>query len=91
MISNTAGRCVLQPRRQLTSATMRDFARDAGSHVIVTPREGMENPITLTAWTHLLRLDGYDRSAIDVFYGEFAQRGPESGVPCPMQVDQSQG
>jgi len=70
---------------------LESFARDAGSHVIVTPREGMENPITVTAWTHLLRLDGYDRSAIDVFYGEFAQRGPEVGVACPMQVDQSQG
>ena len=70
---------------------LESFARDAGTHVIVTPREGMENPITLTAWTHLLRLDGYDRSAIDAFYGEYAQRGPEVGVPCPFQVDQSEG
>jgi hypothetical protein len=67
------------------------FARDAGTHVIVTPRDGMENPVTLTAWTHLLRLDGYDRQAIDAFYGEFAQRGPEVGVPCPFQVDQTAG
>lgn len=78
-----------------TAADFRDdlenFARDAGTHVIVTPREGMENPITLTAWTHLLRLDGYDRPAIDGFYGEFAQRGPEVGVQCPLQVDQAEG
>jgi hypothetical protein len=67
------------------------FARDAPSHVIVVPREGMENQVTLTAWTHLLRLDSYDRSAIDVFYGEYAQRGPEVGVSCPFQVDQSVG
>jgi hypothetical protein len=77
-----------------TAAEARDdlesFARDAGTHVIVAPREGMENPITLTAWTHLLRLDGYDPSAIDAFYGEFAQRGPEVGVPCPFQIDQSE-
>ncbi len=70
---------------------LESFARDAGTHVIVTPRDGMENPITVSAWTHLLRLDGYDRSAIDAFYGEYAQRGPEVGVPCPMQVDQSEG
>ena len=77
-----------------TAADARDdlesFARDAGTHVIVAPREDMENQITLTAWTHLLRLDGYDRSAIDAFYGEFAQRGPEVGVPCPFQIDQSE-
>ena len=70
---------------------LESFARDAGTHVIVTPREGMENPITLTAWRNLLRLDDYDRSAIDAFYGEFAQRGPEAGVPCPFQVDQTEG
>ena len=78
-----------------TASAARDdlesFARDAGTHVIVTPRDGMESPITLTAWTHLLRLDTYDRAAIDAFYGEFAQRGPEVGVPCPFQVDQTTG
>jgi len=68
-----------------------NFARDAGTHVIVAPREEMETPITLTAWTHLLRLDEFDRAAIDAFYGEFAQRGPEAGVSCPFTVDQSQG
>ena len=67
------------------------FARDAGSHVIVAPREGMETQIALTAWTHLLRLDEFDRSAIDFFYGEFSQRGPEAGVSCPFSVDQSAG
>jgi hypothetical protein len=69
---------------------LENFARDAGTHVIVTPRDGMATQITLTAWTHLLRLDSYDRSAIDAFYGEYAQRGPEVGVPCPFQVDQSE-
>ena len=59
--------------------------------VIVAPREGMATPFALTAWTHLLRLDEFDRAAIDAFYGEFAQRGPEAGVSCPFTVDQSQG
>lgn len=72
-------------------ADIENFARDAGTHVIVVPREGMGNPITLTAWTHLLRLPGYDRSAIAAFYGEYAQRGPEVGVSCPFSVDQSAG
>ena len=67
------------------------FARDAGTHVIVAPREGMAAPITLTAWTHMLTLDGFDAAAVDAFYGEYAQRGPEAGVACPLQVDQAQG
>ena len=79
----------------LAAADVRDdienFARDAGTHVIVAPREGMETPIALTAWTRLLRLDEFDRPAIDAFYGEFAQRGPESGVSCPSTVDESEG
>ena len=70
---------------------LENFARDAGTHVIVAPRDGMASPITLTAWTHMLTLDGYDAAAIDAFYGEFAQRGPEAGVACPLQVDQSAG
>ena len=69
---------------------LENYARDRGSHVILAPREGMESPIILTAWTHLLRLDGFDREAMDVFYGEFAQFGPEAGVLCPFQVDQSE-
>ena len=70
---------------------LENFARDAGTHVIVAPREGMEAPITLTAWTHMLTLDTFDAAAVDAFYGEFAQRGPEAGVSCPLQVDQSAG
>jgi hypothetical protein len=67
------------------------FVRDAPSHAVVVPREGMTSPIALTAWTHLLRLDTFDRPAIDGFYGEYAQRGPEVGVACPFQVDQAAG
>jgi len=70
---------------------LENFARDAATHVIVVPREGMEDPIVLTAWTHLLRLTSYDRGAIDGFYGQYAQFGPETGVSCPFQVDQSAG
>jgi hypothetical protein len=79
----------------VAAADVRDeiesFARDAGSHVIVAPREGMPTPIALTAWTRLLLLSEFDRSAFDAFYGEFSQRGPEAGVSCPFTVDQSVG
>jgi hypothetical protein len=71
-------------------AALEEFGRDAGTHVIVTPREGMDAPIALTAWTHLLALESVDLSAMDAFYGEYAQFGPERGVQCPFTVDQSQ-
>jgi hypothetical protein len=66
------------------------FARDAGTHVLVTPREGMESTIALTAWTKLLRLDAVDLGAIEGFYSQFAQFGPEP-ARCPFQVDEGQG
>jgi hypothetical protein len=69
---------------------LEDFARDE-SHIVVTPREGMETKVALTAWTKLLQLDQVDIPAIDAFYFQFAQFGPERNVPCPFQVDQSQG
>jgi hypothetical protein len=69
---------------------LEDFARDAGTHIIVVPREGMETPIALTAWTKLLRLNAVDVPSIEGFYGQFAQFGPEANVPCPFSIDQSQ-
>jgi len=65
------------------------FGRDAGTHVIVAPREGMDTPIAATAWTKLMTLETVDIAAIEGFYGQFAQFGPERGVQCPMQVDEA--
>lgn len=64
------------------------FGRDAGTHVIVAPREGMATTIAVTAWTKLMTLDTVDLPAIEGFYGQFAQFGPEAGVQCPFQVDE---
>lgn len=64
------------------------FARDAGTHILVSPHSGLDDPIVLTGWTKMLRLTKADRTAIDAFYGQFAQNGPERGVPCPNQVDE---
>lgn len=69
---------------------LEDFARDAGTHVIVAPREGMAQKIAVTAWTKLMTMDTVDIAAIESFYGQFAQFGPEAGVQCPFQVDESQ-
>ncbi|HUO46737.1 MAG TPA: DUF3105 domain-containing protein [Acidimicrobiia bacterium] len=71
-------------------AVLEDFARDAPSHVLVAPREGLEAPIALTAWTKRLLLDTADRDAISAFWDLYAQFGPERGVACSFQVDQSE-
>jgi hypothetical protein len=70
---------------------LEDYARDAGTHIIVAPREGMDSPIVLTAWTKRLALATADRDDIAIFYDAFAQFGPESGVACPFQIDESTG
>jgi hypothetical protein len=70
-------------------ARLEDFGRDAPSHIIVAPREGMDQPIALTAWTHRLLLDQVDLAAVSAFYDLYAQFGPERGVACTKQVDQT--
>jgi hypothetical protein len=67
---------------------LEEFGRDAPSHILVAPREGMDTPIAVTAWTKLLSLDTVDIPALEGFYGQFAQAGPEAGVQCPFQVDE---
>ncbi len=69
-------------------AQLEEFGRDAPSHVIVAPREGMDSRIAVTAWTRLMTLETVDLAAIEGFYGQFAQAGPEAGVQCPFQVDE---
>jgi hypothetical protein len=68
---------------------LEDFARDAGTHVIVAPREGMDQKIAVTAWTRLMTMDEVDVAALEGFWGQFAQLGPERGVQCPFQIDES--
>jgi len=70
--------------------TLEAFARDAGTHIIVAPRQGLDTPVVVTAWANLLPLEEVALSAVEAFYGRFAQFGPERGVPCPFQVDEGQ-
>jgi len=69
--------------------TLEAFGRDEGSHIIVAPRSGMDEPIVLTAWTKRLGLQAADDAALKAFYDRYARNGPERGVPCPNQVDES--
>lgn len=72
-------------------AGLEEFARRAGTHILVAPRPSLEAQVVATAWTKLLRLDGFDESAIQSFYDRFAQAGPERGIPCPFQTDEAEG
>ena len=67
---------------------LENFARGVGTHILVSPRPGLSDPIVLVAWTRMLRLQELDMEAVQAFYDNFAQRGPEVGVPCPFAVDE---
>lgn len=67
---------------------IREMARQLGSHVVVTPRSGMAEPVVLTAWTVLARLGESDTAAIEEFWNANSQQGPER-LPCPIEIDQA--
>jgi hypothetical protein len=62
---------------------------DAFSGVVVTPRTDSENTIILTAWRHMLRLNGYDQSAIQAFLDAHLGKGPLTSAaqaePAPIE------
>lgn len=45
--------------------------------VIVVPWQNLDTPIVLTAWAYLQKLDGYDSTAVKLFYDTHIARGPE--------------
>ncbi len=68
---------------------LQQFVRDRGAYAVVHPRSGLGKRVVVTAWTKLLELDSVDLNAIGRFHDDFAGRGPEAGVPCPVQIDES--
>ncbi|MGH8957908.1 MAG: DUF3105 domain-containing protein [Acidimicrobiia bacterium] len=67
---------------------LEDLGRELATHVIVMPYAALEAPLAMVAWTRLAELDQIDFEAARSFWGEFAQRGPESGIPCDVTVDE---
>ena len=45
--------------------------------LIVTPRESLDVPIALTAWTRIDKLEAFDRGRIERFVDAWRDRGPE--------------
>lgn len=72
-------------------AQIQEFAREKGTHILVAPRADLTHPVVVTGWTRMLRLENADLDSIGAFYDRYAQRGPEVGVACLFQIDQSLG
>ena len=70
-------------------AQLEELGRDMATHVIVMPYAELEVPMAMVAWGHLAELDRVDLDAARSFWGEFAQRGPESGIRCDLTVDEA--
>lgn len=68
---------------------LQEFARSKSSHILLAPRTGLTDPVVVTSWRRMLRLDSADINTLDIYYNQFAFTGPEVGVPCPFAVDES--
>lgn len=68
---------------------IRNFARSKPSHILVAPRSDLPDPVVVTSWRRMLRLETPDLDALNVYYGEFVRTGPEVGVTCAFTVDES--
>lgn len=69
---------------------LEEIAGDFDSHTVAAPNPEMDDPITIAAWAHLMRLDEVDEDAIREFIEVFRQGGasPEAGQECPNSVEQ---
>ena len=71
-------------------SALEEFAREKGAHVVVAPNPAVVPYIVLTAWTVRLEMSTLDLAAVEGFWLDYANEGPER-VPCPFEVDESAG
>jgi hypothetical protein len=50
-------------------------------HLLMSPVEGLDAPIVLSAWGAQVAVDGVDDPRIEAFVAEFVRQGPEN-APC---------
>jgi hypothetical protein len=58
-------------------------------YIVVSPYEGLDSPIVMSAWNHQLKLDSADDPRISQFLEEYwrSQNAPEPGAACTGGVD----
>lgn len=69
--------------------SLQNYARSKPSHIILAPRLDLSDPVVVTSWRRMLRLDSADLDTIEVYYDEYRGTGPEVGVACPFALDES--
>lgn len=65
-------------KTQLKGLAERNKADFAG--VVVVPRPEGDSPLILTAWGHMMKLQGWDKKQIDGFLDKYIGRGPEGAM-----------
>ncbi|NLP82904.1 DUF3105 domain-containing protein [Microbacterium sp. CFH 90308] len=59
------------------------------SYVVLSPYEGLDSPIVLSAWNHQLKLDSADDERVGQFFEEYwrSQNVPEPNASCSGALD----
>lgn len=65
------------PGDQGLISKLKDIVDDYPLKVILTPRPANDSKIAVAAWGHLLKLENFDRKAIQDFIKAFINKGPE--------------
>lgn len=71
-------------------SALQEFAREKGSHMVVAPNPAVVPYIAMTAWTVRMEMSTLDLVAVEAFWLDYANEGPER-VPCPFEVDEAAG
>jgi len=66
-----------------------EIVQSYASHTFSAPYPELEDPYTVVAWAHLMRLDDFEPEAIREFIDAFRQGGdaPEAEQVCPLGID----
>jgi hypothetical protein len=70
-------------------AEVEELARTMSTHIIVMPYAEMPTPVALVAWGRLAARPSLEVEEVRAFWAEYAHRGPESGIACPVEIDRS--
>jgi hypothetical protein len=69
--------------------SIEDLVATYQDHVFSAPYSGMDTPIAVTSWGHMMKLDSFDETAIKDYIEAFQSNppAPEIEQPCPNTAD----